>query len=134
GTTPVERELTERAPTAATHLTSRRNPFARTLRRQARTVLGLIISDVENPFFTAIARCVEDVAQTSGYSVVLCNADDDPAKEHRYLDVALAERVAGVIISPAGPQTDVASLQEQPIPVVAVDRPLPEPVGDTVLV
>lgn len=134
GKSTVDPELADRVLAAARELGYRPNAFARNLRRQASTVLALIISDVENPFFTAISRGVEDVAQASGYSVVLCNADDDPVKERRYLDVALAERVAGVVISPAGPQTDLASLQEQPIPVVAVDRPLPEPVGDTVLV
>lgn len=134
GKSTVDPELAERVLAAAKELGYRPNAFARNLRRQASTVLALVIADVENAFFTAIARGVEDVAQASGYSVVLCNADDDPAKERRYLDVALAERVAGVIISPAGPQTDVDGLHEQSIPVVAVDRPLPEPTGDTVLV
>ncbi|GDY29666.1 LacI family DNA-binding transcriptional regulator [Gandjariella thermophila] len=134
GKSTVDPGLAERVVAAARELDYRPNAFARNLRRQASTVLALIIADVENPFFTAIARGVEDVAQASGYSVVLCNADDDPAKERRYVDVALAERAAGVIISPAGVQTDVGALLEQSIPVVAVDRPLAAPAGDTVLV
>jgi LacI family transcriptional regulator len=134
GKSTVDPLLAERVVAAARELEYRPNAFARNLRRQASTVLALIISDVENPFFTAVARGVEDVAQASGYSVVLCNADDDPAKERQYVDVALAERVAGVIISPANAQTDVDALVEQSIPVVAVDRPLAAAAGDTVLV
>jgi LacI family transcriptional regulator len=134
GKSTVDPELAERVIAAARELDYRPNAFARNLRRRASTVLALIIADVENPFFTAIARGVEDVAQASGFSVVLCNADDDPAKERRYVDVALAERVAGVIISPANAQTDVGALVEQSIPVVAVDRPLAAAAGDTVLV
>jgi LacI family transcriptional regulator len=130
----VDPDLVVRVLLAAKELGYRPNGMARNLRRQASAVLVLIISDVENPFFTAIARGVEDVAQAAGYSVVLCNADDDPAKERRYLDVALQERVAGVILSPAGTQTDVSVLHEHPMPVVAVDRPLPGPPNDTVLV
>lgn len=134
GKPSVDADLVARVLLAAKELGYRPNGLARNLRRQASAVVALIISDVENPFFTAIARGVEDVAQAAGHSVVLCNADDDPAKERRYLDVALQERVGGVILSPAGPRTDVSALRAHPIPVVAVDRPLPGPASDTVLV
>ncbi len=53
---------------------------ARSLRRRSSDVVALVLPDVENPFFTAVARGVEDVAQQAGYSVVLCNTDDDPAR------------------------------------------------------
>src|SRR5215207_5087642 len=61
---------------------------AQRLRNQTSELIALLIPDVENPFFTALARGVEDRAQASGYSVVLCNTDDDPEKETRYLDIA----------------------------------------------
>src|SRR5258708_38621633 len=79
----------------------RRNGPARSLRTRAAMVLGLIISDITNPFFTAVVRGVEDVAQLAGYSVVLANADEDVAKESRYLEVAAAEQMAGVLLTPA---------------------------------
>ena len=80
-----------------------------------------------------MARGVEDVAQRAGYSVVLCNSDDEPGKEARYLDIAERERVSGVIISPSKCSTDISRLLAARIPVVAIDRPLRQPV-DSVLV
>ncbi|WOQ70646.1 LacI family DNA-binding transcriptional regulator [Microbacterium limosum] len=53
------------------------NRTARRLRRQTSELIALLIPDIENPFFTALARGVEDRAQRAGYSVVLCNTDDD---------------------------------------------------------
>ena len=62
------------------------NRTARTLRRQNSEVIALVIPDIENPYFTEMARGVEDVAQEAGYSVVLCNTDDArSSKEATYL-------------------------------------------------
>jgi LacI family transcriptional regulator len=134
GKSTVDPALAARVQAAAAELGYHPNGLARNLRRQETAVLALIISDVENPFFTAIARGVEDIAQTAGYSVVLCNADDNEEKERRYIDVALQERVAGVVLSPTGRATNVDRLTRLGTPVVAVDRPLLENNGDQVLV
>ncbi|GAA1951455.1 LacI family DNA-binding transcriptional regulator [Amycolatopsis minnesotensis] len=134
GKSTVDPALAARVQAAAAELGYHPNGLARNLRRQETAVLALIISDVENPFFTAIARGVEDVAQTAGYSVVLCNSDESAEKERRYIDVALQERVAGVVLSPTGASTSVQVLSQRGTPVVAVDRPLTTEVGDQVLV
>ncbi|WP_232663989.1 LacI family DNA-binding transcriptional regulator [Pseudonocardia sp. TRM90224] len=134
GKSTVAPELVARVAAAAKALGYQPHGPARNLRRQETAVLALIISDVENPFFTALARGVEDVAHADGYSVVLCNSDEDAEKERRYLAVALQERVAGVIISPSGGTTGIDVLAGHGIPVVAVDRPLPAGTGDAVLV
>jgi LacI family transcriptional regulator len=134
GKSTVDPTLAARVQAAAAELGYHPNGLARNLRRQETAVLALIISDVENPFFTAIARGVEDLAQRSGYSVVLCNSDENEDKERRYIDVALQERVAGVVLSPTGLSTNVEGLRRQGTPLVAVDRPLPEAGGDQVLV
>lgn len=134
GKSTVAPELAARVMAAVGELDYRPNGPARTLRTQAAAVLALIISDVENPFFTAIARGVEDVAHTAGFSVVLCNSDDDPAKEGEYVEVALQERVAGVLLSSTGRGNSADRLREGNTPVVAIDRPLPHFFGDTVLV
>lgn len=134
GKSTVDPTLAERVRKAAAELGYHANGPARNLRRQETAVLALIISDVENPFFTSLARGVEDMAQTAGYSVVLCNSDEDAEKERRYIDVALQERVAGVVLSPSGASTSVDVLRRRGTPVVAVDRPLGEAAGDQVLV
>ncbi|TDO46220.1 LacI family transcriptional regulator [Kribbella sp. VKM Ac-2527] len=134
GKATVDRELVARVQQAADELGYRPNGPARNLRRQEAAVVALIISDVENPFFTAIARGVEDVAHEVGYSVVLCNSDENAEKESRYIDVAIQERVAGVILSPTGTTSSVDKLAARGTAFVAVDRPLPQQDSDVVLV
>ncbi len=95
---------------------------ARSLRRRSSDVVALVLPDVENPFFTAVARGVEDVAQRAGYSVVLCNTDDDPVKEARYLDVAEHENMAGVLIAAAPGDPPLGNLLARGRAVVALDR------------
>lgn len=129
----VDADLAERVRIAAAELGYRRNGLARSLRLQRADVWALIISDIANPFFTAIARGVEDVAQGKGFSVVLCNTDEDPAKEAQYLEVAEQEQVSGVILSPNEIGSDISQLTKLGVPVVTVDRPLRERV-DSVLV
>jgi LacI family transcriptional regulator len=107
---------------AAAELSFVPNRTARSLRRKNSEVIALVIPDIENPFFTSIARGVEDVAQAAGYSVVLCNSDDDPKKESRYLGIAVSENMAGVILAAAGDHSDLADLVARKRPVVAVDR------------
>lgn len=121
----VDPMLVQRVMRAVEELRYQPNLVARGLRRQATEVLALIISDIENPFFTSVCRGVEDAARRSGYSVVLCNADEDLDKERNYIHVIAAQRAAGVIISPASAEeTDVGPLLERGIQVVALDRHL----------
>jgi LacI family transcriptional regulator len=134
GKSTVDPNLVSRVLDAAAELGYQPNGPARNLRRQETAVLALIISDVENPFFTSIARGVEDVAHAVGYSVVLCNSDEDPDKERKYIDVAIQERVAGVVLSTTGAATNVDLLTARGTPLVAVDRPLPDAEADMVLV
>ncbi|WP_112247047.1 LacI family DNA-binding transcriptional regulator [Kribbella monticola] len=134
GKSTVDRELVARVQKAADELGYQPNGPARNLRRQEAAVVALIISDVENPFFTAIARGVEDVAHEVGYSVVLCNSDESAEKENRYIDIAIQERVAGVILSPTATTSSVGKLADRGTPFVAVDRPLPSQESDLVLV
>lgn len=129
----VRPEYAERVRAAAEKLGYSPNGIARSLRRRSTDLLALIISDVANPFFTAVTRGVEDVAQSEGYSVLLCNADEDSGKESTYLRVAAQEQVAGVILSPHMSGTDVSRLSGASIPLVVIDRPLGEDV-DSVMV
>ena len=112
----------ERVRAAAEALNFRPNRTARMLRRRNSEIIALIIADVENPFFTSLARGVEDSALAAGYSVVLCNTDEQPDKEARYLDIAVSEHMAGVILAPSSAMTNLDALLARRTPVVAVDR------------
>ncbi|WP_166351997.1 LacI family DNA-binding transcriptional regulator [Phytoactinopolyspora limicola] len=101
---------------------------ARSLRRRHSDVIALVLPDIENPFFTSLARGVEDVAQDAGYSVVLCNTDDVPAKEERYLTIAESENMAGVVIAPASTSPRLGALMSRGRGIVVVDRRVPDAV------
>ncbi len=118
----VSEDKTRRVHDAARELRYTPNRTARRLRRQTSELIALLIPDVENPFFTALARGVEDRAQEAGFSVVLCNTDDDPEKETRYLDIANSEDMAGVILAPAAVDGDISHAISHGRPLVAVDR------------
>ncbi len=118
----VSAEKAKRVREAAKTLSFTPSRVARTLRMQSSEVIALVIPDIENPFFTSMARGVEDVAQAAGYSVVLCNSDEDHGKEARYLDIAIGANMAGVILAAAGDNCDLSGLIERKRPVVAVDR------------
>ncbi|MGB7874751.1 MAG: LacI family DNA-binding transcriptional regulator, partial [Anaerolineales bacterium] len=85
---------------AIEELDYRPNLIARSLRSQKSAKIGLVVSDIRNPFFTAIGRAVEDAAYEQGYSVLMCNTDENPEKEKMYLNILYDESVAGVIFSP----------------------------------
>ncbi|MYV96920.1 LacI family DNA-binding transcriptional regulator [Streptomyces sp. SID3343] len=100
-----------------------RNDSARSLRSGRTNALGLVVLDVANPFFTDVARSVEDVAGESGAVVILCNSDDSAAKQDRYLRVLQEQRVRGVLITPAhDSRLPVDELRERGVAVVLLDH------------
>jgi DNA-binding LacI/PurR family transcriptional regulator len=108
---------------------------ARRLRARRSNVLGVLIPDIQNPFFTAIVRAIEDVAYQHDYSVVLCNSDESPTKERLYIDMMCAEEVAGIILATTESTGDhLDQLASRAIPVVAIDRQIGGHDVDTVLV
>jgi LacI family transcriptional regulator len=134
GRANVDPELAERVRRAMRDLDYRPNAVARNLRRSRTSFWAVIISDIGNPFFTAVFRGLQDVAQPAGFSVLLCNTDNDPQREEQYVDAAMAEQIAGVIISPTVASPHVRRLVEARVPVVVIDRQLPDTPVDTVLV
>ena len=75
---------------------------ARSLRRQRTQVIGVLLPDISNPFFSLLARGVESVAFERGYSTLICDSNHSVEKESRYLDILLAEGVEGVVFVPVG--------------------------------
>jgi DNA-binding LacI/PurR family transcriptional regulator len=131
----VRPELHARVLAAAAALGYQPSRVARSLRMQRSQVFGLIVSDIQNPFFTTLARAVEDVAHRHQHTVFFCNSDEDIEKEKLYIDLMEAEQVAGVIISPTTESSSACQwLIEAGIPVVVVDRRLIGLQVDTVLV
>src|SRR5688572_16465237 len=88
-------------------------------------LVGLIIPDIQNPFYAEIARGVEDAAYKNEYALLLCNSDENPEKERFYLDVMQDESVDGLVLPPFD-ETDAAVVDviRSGMPVVCVDRSL----------
>jgi LacI family transcriptional regulator len=95
----VSEALRQRVLQAAEDLNYSPNGLARSMAGHRTLTLGLVVSDVTNHFFTAVARGVEDAGQKAGYSVVLCNTDEQLEKERSYLSVLREKRVDGIIMA-----------------------------------
>jgi LacI family transcriptional regulator len=120
----VALETRQRVQQAIDEIGFVRNGSARQLRAGTSQHIGLIVLDVANPFFTEVARGVEDMANEAGYIVILCNSDDSVEKENHYLHVLEEQRAQGVLITPV--QNDASYLQrfrQRGIAVVLLDRP-----------
>ena len=103
-----------------------RNESARQLRAGRSRIIGLVVLDIANPFFTDVARGVEDEASESGLAVILCNSDDQQAKESGYLELLEEHRVQGILITPvSGADERLTRLQRRGTPVVLVDSRSP---------
>jgi LacI family transcriptional regulator len=103
-----------------------RNESARQLRAGRSRTIGLVVLDVANPFFTDVARGVEDEASESGLAVILCNSDDQQTKETHYLELLEEHRVQGILITPVSADDErLARMQQRGTPVVLVDSRSP---------
>jgi DNA-binding LacI/PurR family transcriptional regulator len=123
GARPATRE---RVLDAARELGYRPSGVARSLKLRTTQTLGLIITDIENPFFPQLVRAVEDVAREHGFALLLCNAAEDPDRESAYLDLLVDRRVDGVVIAVSGLGARHREwLAEPPLPVVLVNTVAP---------
>jgi LacI family transcriptional regulator len=105
-----------------------RNESARHLRAGSSRTVGLVVLDIANPFFTDVARGVEDVVNEQGLALILCNADDRPEKAAAYLSVLAEQRVQGVLITPTAQLSPhLEAMRQRGVPVVLLDRRAPGP-------
>lgn len=124
----VNAELRARVQESIRKLGYQPNHAARRLRAQSSNVIGLIISDIQNPYFISIIRGIEDAAYAQQMSIILCNSDEDPAKQEMYLKVMQAEHVAGLIYvpTPNAKGKVIHTLLEAGVPIILLDRVLDE--------
>jgi len=109
--------------------------IARSLRARRTLTVGLLVSDIANPFYADIVRGAEDVLSERHYSLILCDTDEAPERELASLRLLRQKKVDGLIIVPTG--ANVAPLYEANsagLPIVLVDRKLPGDLLDTVVV
>jgi len=109
---------------------------ARSLRLGRTNVIGIVVGDISNPFFTSLIRVVEQRASEAGYFVMVANSDDDVDRELELLRLFREQRVAGILLAPAGNDESYVSALRDLVdaPIVLVDRQLPGTPFDTVVV
>lgn len=121
----VDPAMRDRVLAAVKSTGYRPNLAARRLRSKHSNTIALIVADIRNPFFTAVSRTVEDIAYARGQRVILCNTDEDPAKEAMYLQLMQEERVTGVILAPTRQGVDKTARAKLDFPIVLIDRAAP---------
>jgi LacI family transcriptional regulator len=115
----TKRKVTEAART----LDYTPNTIARSLRTQLTKTIGVLISDITTFFWTTLVRGIQDKAGKSGYSVILCNSDDESENEQLYLSTLFERNVDGLIVSPTPHNHSyLKRLARSRIPIVLVDR------------
>ena len=128
--------LKKRVDAAILKLNYRPNSLAQSLANERTRTLGVIVPDISNPFFPMLVRGAEDTAQKRGYSILLCNSDGLLEKEELYLDLLVAKRVDGILLTKSpgdlSPPT-MNLLSSLNVPIVLMMRTYPGLTGDAVI-
>jgi LacI family transcriptional regulator len=136
----VEPATEQRVRAAVEELGYRPNLLARSFRRRRTQTIGLLVPDNSNPFFAELARVIEDAGFEKDYNVILCNSDLSEQKQADYVDVLLAKRVDGIILTSTGLISSetgvdiVRRIHEANVPCTVIDRDLGDYPVDQLLV
>jgi len=124
GTRPVSPQTAAKVWRAIKELDYHPNAVARSLRTRTTHAIGVVVSDITNPFFATLVRGAEDAAIEAGYSLIICNSDEDLEKEDLYVSMLRRRRMDGLLIAPVrdGGSPAVRELAQSGIPFVFVDR------------
>src|SRR5699024_3920877 len=121
------KQTRERIASAIEELEYSPNIMARSLKQKSSTTIGVIVANILHIFSTQVIRAIEDYCNESDFHVIVCNADDNPEKEKRYIEMLRAKQVDGIISFPTGANNQLyQQLVEQDYPIVLMDRILPD--------
>ena len=122
----VSDEMVRKIKEAAAELNYQPNIFAKSLREGKSRVIGVVLSDISNPFFSAIARCMEDEAEKYGYSVLFSSSDENSDKSETLIAHLINRGVDGLIVVPCeNSESTVEAVLETGKPLVLMDRQFP---------
>jgi len=122
GSVPARPATRERVLAAARELDYRPSGIARALKRRETRTIGLVVTDITNPFYPQIVRAVEAAAHDRGYGILLANGGDDAARELEHLDLLVERRVDGIVVASSRmTRRHAERLREASVPVVLVN-------------
>jgi LacI family transcriptional regulator len=126
-------DVRQRVKQAAEQLKYVPNVLARSLKSKRTHTLALVITDITNPFWTTVARGVEDAASEKDYNVIFCNTDESAQKQKAYLQTLIQKQVDGVLLVPTSSEENpIEFLRQQNVQVVLLDRSLPNTKVDVI--
>lgn len=136
GTRPVSDAARLRVQGAVADLGYVPSALARALKTNKTRMLGVLVPNIINPYFSELTRGIEDCCRRTGYAVFLCNGDDDPERQARYVNTLLQHRVDGLLLAVAAGEAGMLAqtLRAVRLPMVVVDRTLPGRRADLVRV
>jgi LacI family transcriptional regulator len=127
-------ETRQKVERAIRKLKYRPNVLAQSLISKQTKAIGVVITDITNPFFTTLVRGVEDSANKRGFNTILCNSDEDCEKQRSYIEVLLQKRIDGILIAPSDrSERQIQDLQREKTPFVLIDRRIDGIKADTVM-
>lgn len=111
------------------------NIVARSLKQKSTTTIGVIVANILHEFSTQVIRAIEDVCNELDFHIIVCNADDEPIKEKKYIEMLRAKQVDGIIVFPTGDNIELYErMVDKDYPIVFLDRRIPEvPVSSIML-
>ncbi len=130
----VADHVRDRVLEAIRDLNYRPNRVAQRLRAEESHLVGVILSDIKNPFYTLVLSGIEQVLSGQGLSVLICNSNMHQERENGFISHMQSEGVAGLIVAPVKEQSAVlADAVKNGLPAVIVDRRMSKPITDVVL-
>jgi len=121
-TLPVSEERRKKVYAAMQALDYHPDAIARSLKTGRTRVIGIVVPDVTNAFYPEVVRGIEDAAQRLGYSVLLCDSNEDPIREEEHLKTLLARRVDGIVLGCCSESAAYVTFRNQAVPIVYLDR------------
>jgi LacI family transcriptional regulator len=129
GLGPTSEDARARVLRAAKELDYRPNWLARSLRARRTNTVGLVLPDIENPFFTSLVKGAEQAAGLRGWNLILCNSDEDVEREEALVRTLAERKIDGLLLCPAAGSHGFLARYRGQLPIVAVNRLIP---GDSV--
>jgi LacI family transcriptional regulator, kdg operon repressor len=122
----MREETKKRIEGSIRELGYRPNIVARSLKQKSTTTIGVIVANILHAFSTQVIRAIEDTCHEADFHTIVCNADDDPEKERKYIEMLRAKQVDGIILLPTGDNAALYNeMQKEDYPIVFVDRTVP---------
>lgn len=118
----VSPEIEIKVRSAITELNYFPNSIARSLKNDNTHIIGVLVSDISNNYFTTLSKEVEDIVSKKNYNIIMCSTESNKERELNYLKLLIEKKVDGLIVNTTGENDDFITSISQQIPIVLVNR------------